>query len=71
MLTYSLPLKWKTIQMHTSSGVFGAQAVVVGGKVYIGGGWAEANNILEYTIERGRWTLHHHYLVMHSDPPSQ
>ena len=55
MLTYSLPLKWKTIQILTSSGVFGAQAVVVGGKVYIGGGWAEANNILEYTIEGSRW----------------
>ena len=39
------------------SGVDDAQAVVVGGKVYIGGGGAEGNHytILEYTIEGGRW----------------
>ena len=56
MLTYSLPLKWKkTIKM--SSGVFATQAVVVGGKVYIGGGGAEGSHykILEYTIEGGQW----------------
>ena len=55
MLTYSLPLKWKkTIKM--TSGVWAAQAVVVGGKVYIGGGVAEGSyKILEYTIEGGQW----------------
>ena len=39
------------------SGVSGAQAVVVGGKVYIGGGVAEGSdcNILEYTIQGGQW----------------
>ena len=38
------------------SGVSYAQAVVVGGKVYIGGGWVEGNiyKILEYTIQ-GQW----------------
>ena len=56
MLTYSLPLKWKKI-IKMTSGVFGAQAVVVGGKVYIGGGRAEGSGykILEYTIEGGQW----------------
>ena len=40
-----------------ASGVWAAQAVVVGGKVYIGGGWAEGSGykILEYTIEGGQW----------------
>ena len=35
----------------------GAQAVVVGGKVYIGGGRAEGSGykILEYTIQGGHW----------------
>ena len=39
------------------SGVLAAQAVVVGGKVYIGGGGAEGSHykILEYTIEGGQW----------------
>ena len=56
MLTYSLPLKWKkTIKM--ASGIRVAHAVVVGGKVYIGGGHAEGSDykILEYTIEGGQW----------------
>ena len=56
MLTYSLPLKWKkTIKM--ASGVWASQAVVVGRKVYIGGGSTEggSNKILEYTIEGGQW----------------
>ena len=40
-----------------TSGVWGAQALVVGGKVYIGGGRAEGGGykILEYTIEGGQW----------------
>ena len=40
-----------------TTGVWAAQAVVVGGKVYIGGGRAEGSDykILEYTIERGQW----------------
>ena len=40
-----------------TSGVWDAQAVVVWGKVYIGGGGAEGGhyNILEYTIEGGQW----------------
>ena len=40
-----------------TSGVRGAQAVVVGGKVYIGGGEAESsyNKVLEYTIKGGQW----------------
>ena len=40
-----------------ASGVFAAQAVVVGGKVYIGGCVAEGSDykILEYTIEGGQW----------------
>ena len=40
-----------------TSGMFAAQAVVVGGKVYIGGGGAQGNdyNILEYTIEGDQW----------------
>ena len=39
------------------SGVFGAQAVVIGGKVYIGGGGAEGGGykVLEYTIQGGQW----------------
>ena len=56
VLTYSLPLKWKkTIEI--ASGVGAAQAVVVGGKVYIGGGGAEDSDykILEYTIEGSQW----------------
>ena len=56
MLTYHLPLKWKkTVKMV--SGVWGGQAVVVGGKVYIGGGGAEGSHskILEYSIEGGQW----------------
>ena len=56
MLTYSLPRKWKkTIKM--TKALRAAQAVVVGGKVYIGGGWAEGSQykILEYTIEGGQW----------------
>ena len=40
-----------------SSGVLAAQAVVVGGKVYIGGGGAEGSGykILDYTIEGDQW----------------
>ena len=40
-----------------TSGVWVAQAVVVGGKVYTGGGRAEGSDykILEYTIEGGQW----------------
>ena len=40
-----------------ASGVFATQRVVVGGKVYIGGGGAEGGEykILEYTIEGGQW----------------
>ena len=39
------------------SGVSGAQAVVIGGKVYIGGGVAEGGfyKVLEYTIQGGQW----------------
>ena len=39
------------------SGVSDAQVVVVGGKVYIGGGWVEGSEykILEYTIQRDQW----------------
>ena len=39
------------------SGVVGAQAVVVGGKVYIRGGEVEGSEykILEYTIQGGQW----------------
>ena len=39
------------------SGVFLAQAVVIGGKVYIGGGRAEGGyyKVLEYTIQGGQW----------------
>ena len=39
------------------SGVWGAQAVVIGGKVYIGGGRAEGgyDKVLEYTIQGGQW----------------
>ena len=39
------------------SGVDGAQAVVVGGKVYIGGAVVEGSDykILEYTIQGGQW----------------
>ena len=53
---YDLPLKWKkTIKM--SSGVSITQAVVVGRKVYIGGGEAEGGEykILEHTIEGDQW----------------
>ena len=48
-------LNWKLIEMPT--GVMGAQAVVIGGKVYIGGGFAEGNDykILEYTVQGGYW----------------
>ena len=40
-----------------ASGVRAAQALVVGRKVYIGGGWAEGSHykLLEYTIEVGQW----------------
>ena len=39
------------------SGVSGARAVVVGEKVYIGGGWAECGvyKLLEYTIQGDQW----------------
>ena len=39
------------------SGVSEAQAVVIGGKVYIGGGRAEGGGykVLEYTIQGGQW----------------
>ena len=39
------------------SGVSLAQAVVIGGKVYIGGGYAEGGDykVLEYTIQGGQW----------------
>ena len=39
------------------SGVCGGQAVVIGGRVYIGGGVAEGGNykVLEYTIQGGQW----------------
>ena len=39
------------------SGVFTAHAVVIGGKVYIGGGNAEGTyyKVLEYTIRGGQW----------------
>ena len=39
------------------SGVYGAQVVVVGGKVYIGGDENDGSNykILEYTIQGGQW----------------
>ena len=53
-LAYKVPLKWK----KTMPGVYGAQAVVVGGKVYIGGGRVEGDGykILEYTItDGGQW----------------
>ena len=56
MLTYNLQLKRKkTIKMPI--GVYMAQAVVVGGKVYIktGGGWLKYYTMLEYTIEGGQW----------------
>ena len=53
-LAYKVPLKWK----NTMPGVYGAQAVVVGGKVYIGGRRVEGDDykILEYTIiDGGQW----------------
>ena len=56
MLTCSFPLKWKkTIKM--ASGVWGGHAVVIGRKVYIGGGVADGSDytISEYTIEGGQW----------------
>ena len=39
------------------SGVWGAKVVVIGGKVYIGGGWADGGDdkVLEYTIQGGQW----------------
>ena len=39
------------------SGMWGAQVVVIGGKVYIGGGRAEGGEykVLEYTIQGGQW----------------
>ena len=39
------------------SGVFRVQVVVIGGKVYIGGGVAEGGGykVLEYTIQGGQW----------------
>ena len=40
------------------SGVNSANAVVIGGKVYIGGGLAEGGHykVLEYTVQGGQWT---------------
>ena len=39
------------------SGVEDAQAVVIGGRLYIGGGRAEGSDdkVLEYTIQGGKW----------------
>ena len=56
MLTYSLPLKWKK-NIKMASGMWAAQSVVVGRKVYIGGGDTEGSEykILEYAIEGGQW----------------
>ena len=56
MLTFNLPLKWKKpIKMF--SGVVNTQAVVIGGKVYTGGGWTKGTNykLSEYTIQGGQW----------------
>ena len=55
-LTFNLPLKWKK-SVKIPSGVWGANAVEVGGKVYIGGGVAEDGvyKVLEYTIQGGQW----------------
>lgn len=56
MLTYRLPLKWKKTS-EMPSGVSSAQAVLTGGKVYIGGGGAEGGDykVLVYTIQGGQW----------------
>ena len=56
MLTFNLPLKWKD-SIKLALGVRDTHAVVVGGKVYIGGGEAEGSDykMLEYTIKEGQW----------------
>ena len=44
--------------MKMLTGVACAQSVVVGGKVYIGGGLAWGSNyykVLEYTVQGGQW----------------
>ena len=51
-LTFNLPLKWKK-SGEMPSGVWGAHAVEVGGKVYIGGGCDY--KVLEYTVQGGQW----------------
>ena len=55
-LTFNLPLKWKKL-IKMPSGVDCAQAVVIGEKVYIGGGEAKGGSykVLEYTIQEGWW----------------
>ena len=56
-LTFNLPLKWKKSVKMPFGASYGAHAVEVGGKVYIGGGKAEGSDhkVLEYTIQGGQW----------------
>ena len=56
VLTFNLSLKWKK-PIKMPSGVWWTQAVVIGGKVYIGGGDAEGGHykVLQYTVEGGQW----------------
>ena len=56
-LTFNLPLKWKKSVKVPFGASYGAHAVEVGGKVYIGGGKAEGSDhkVLEYTIQGGQW----------------
>ena len=57
MLKCSLPLEWKENDIKMPAEVFDAQSVVLGGKVYIGGGVVGSGDakVLEYTIEGGGW----------------
>ena len=57
MLKCSLPLEWKENDIKMPTQVFDAQSVVLGGKVYIGGGVVGSGDakVLEYTIKGGGW----------------
>lgn len=56
VLTFSLPMCWKD-EIKMPSGVSHAQAVVISGKLYIGGGWNQCGNykLLEYTTSNNQW----------------
>lgn len=56
MLTFHLPTYWKN-EIKMPSGVSHAQAVVISGKLYVGGGWNQCGDfkLLEYSTSEKQW----------------